>query len=160
MASSPDANPPPAFRFSTHGEGELPADAVQVVDDGIGRFNAAAAPLHEVQALGCFVRDAADAVLGGAVGRTWGACFELQQLWVHDGRRGQGLGRALLQRFEAAAAARGCTRGYLVTWSFQAPAFYARHGWREVHRIEGYGHGLVWFHMERRLDGIRHTGPA
>jgi GNAT superfamily N-acetyltransferase len=137
-------------RFSLHDD-TLPPDAAALVDQGIGDFNDRAAPLHEVRALGCFVHTGDDTVLGGAVGRTWGACAELEQLWLPPEHRGTGLGSELLRRFEARAAERGCTLIYLVTYSFQAPEFYKRHGYAAVHGVAGYGHGIVRWHMEKQL---------
>ena len=105
--------------FTPH-EDTPPADAA-VVDAGLTAFNAAAAPLHEVQALSCFARTPTGEVLGGAVGRTWGLCCELQQLWVREDLRRQGVGARLLREFEQQACLRGCERVYLETFSFQVP---------------------------------------
>ena len=52
------------------------------VDHGLDSHNQAVAPLAGVKPLACFASDGASAVVGGAVGRTWGRCCELQQLWV------------------------------------------------------------------------------
>jgi GNAT superfamily N-acetyltransferase len=125
---------------STHDD--PPADAVAVVDQGLGAANDEAAPLHEVRRLGCFVRDASGSVIGGAVGRTWGAACELQQLWVAPEARGRGIGSDLVRRFEQHALARGCTLFYLDTWSFQAPAFYEKLGYRSALALDGIGPGL------------------
>jgi GNAT superfamily N-acetyltransferase len=128
-----------------------PADAAASVDEGIGTFNADAAPLHEVQPLSAFARDADGHVLGGAVGRRWGSCCELQQLWVRPERRGHGIGAALLRRFEEHARRHGCRQFFLETFSFQAPDFYRRHGYRVVHGLDVYPHGIVR-HLMRKDD--------
>jgi catechol 2,3-dioxygenase-like lactoylglutathione lyase family enzyme/GNAT superfamily N-acetyltransferase len=120
-----------------------PPDDARVVDDGLEASNRAAAPLHEVRKLASFARDADGTVIGGAVGRTWGACCELQQLWVSPPLRGRGIARDLVRRFEARAATRGCTFFYLETWSFQAPGLYAKLGYRSTLAFDGYGPGLV-----------------
>lgn len=125
--------------------------AAGVVDAGLDGFNIAAAPLHDVRPLACHARNDAGIVVGGFVGRTWGACAELQQIWVDDGWRGRGLGSALLARFEAMAASRGCTLAYLDTFSFQAPAFYRRLGWETAHVIAGFAPGIEKHRMIRRL---------
>jgi GNAT superfamily N-acetyltransferase len=127
----------------------LPAEAVRLIDEGLGQANAAAAPLHEVVPLSCFVRAAAGGVVGGAVGRTWGACCELQQLWVAPGHRGQGLGSLLVRRFEERAASRGCRTFYLETFSFQAPALYERLGYQPWLVLQGFGAGIVKYVMVR-----------
>jgi GNAT superfamily N-acetyltransferase len=145
-----NAAPAAMLRYSLH-DGPLPAADTAVVDTGIGDFNAAAAPLQEVQPLACFARDDAGTVWGGAVGRTWGRCCELQQLWVHAAQRRRGVGAVLLQRFEQQAGARGCRLVYLETFSFQAPGFYAAQGYRTVLTIEGFGPGLAKLVMQREL---------
>jgi GNAT superfamily N-acetyltransferase len=129
----------------------LPADGVQAVDDGIGEFNDAAAPLHEVVALAVFARDAAGRPVGGAVGRRWGTAVELQQLWLPAELRGQGRGRELLRAFEDQARAAGCTTAFLETFSFQAPEFYERCGWTREHANRAFPHGIVKWTMQRRL---------
>lgn len=138
---------PPGIRFETCDD--PPKDAALVVDTGLGDFNDASAPLHEVRPLAVFARDEAGAVIGGAIGRTWGACAELQQLWVVDSHRKRGIATRLVADFEASASGRGSTFFYLTTWSFQAPDFYRRLGYEVAVRYEGYGHGLAMFHMKK-----------
>lgn len=142
--------------FSLHDD-SLPAEAAAVVDEGLGAANDAAAPLHEVRALACFARDAAGTVIGGAVGRTWGECCELQQLWVAPTHRRAGLGAALVRRFEARATERGCTFFYLETFSFQAPALYRSLGYDTLHRNAEFPHGIVKFAMGKQVPS---RGPA
>ena len=121
---------------------DVPGADADVVDAGLGAANDAAAPLHEVCPLACFVRDSSGGVIGGAVGRRWGACAELQQLWVRPDLRRQGLGAQLVRAFEARAAQHGCTTVYLETFSFQAPRLYASLGYEMRHTIEGFGHDI------------------
>lgn len=128
-----------------------PDDAAGIVDHGLGDYNQHAAPLHEVRPVLCIARDAAGQVVGGAVGRRWGALCELQQLWVHEAHRGAGLGSRLLRGFEAQARGHGCTQVYLETFSFQAPGFYARLGYRVELQRAGFPHGIGKFHMARNL---------
>jgi ribosomal protein S18 acetylase RimI-like enzyme len=130
---------------------ELPADAAQVVDTGLGVSNDAAAPLHEVQSLGCFARLPGGEVVGGAVGRTWGTCCELQQLWVEPARRSAGIGKRLVEQFHERAQARGCRTFYLETYSFQAPALYRSLGYEVKLELSGYSPGIVKYTMVREL---------
>lgn len=118
-------------------------EAALVVDEGLGQANEQAAPLHEVQPLQCFVRTAEGEVVGGAVGRTWGRCAELQQLWVSPAQRGQGLGTRLVRAFEQRAQERGCRLCYLETFSFQAPVLYRSLGYESVAMLEGFGDGIT-----------------
>jgi GNAT superfamily N-acetyltransferase len=62
--------------------------------------------------------EATGRVVGGAVGRWWGECCELQQLWVEPSYRRRGIGTQLIQAFEARAREHGCSTFYLETFSF------------------------------------------
>lgn len=126
----------------------VPAEAGRIVDEGLGQSNEAAAPVRDVERLSCFA-SVAGAIVGGAVGRLWGECCELQQLWVDPAYRRRGIGSKLVRRFEGRAAERGCRTFYLDTFSFQAPAFYRKLGYRAAAEIAGFPNGIVKYVMLR-----------
>lgn len=138
---------PPALAFGT--TDTPPEDKLLVVDTGLEQHNYAVAPLTEVRQLAAFATDDAGTVMGGAVGRTWGQCCELLQLWVAPELRSRGVGARLLRDFEAHARTRGCNTFYLTTLSYQAPEFYRSHGYAVVAQIAGYPNGIVKFLMRK-----------
>jgi ribosomal protein S18 acetylase RimI-like enzyme len=135
------------FEWAVHDH--VPPDAGRVVDDGLGQSNEAAAPLDEIKRLSCFASLTSGAVVGGAVGRIWGECCELQQLWVDPAYRRRGIGAKLVKLFETRAAERGCRTFYLDTFSFQAPAFYRKLGYQPAAEIRGFPDGIVKYVMLR-----------
>lgn len=137
----------PALNYST--TDTPPDDKVLAIDVGLEQHNFAAAPLSEVRQLATFAADDAGVVRGGAVGRTWGKCCELLQLWVAPELRSRGVGSRLLLDFEKHARTRGCTTFYLTTLSYQAPEFYRLHGYTILAQIAGYPNGIVKFLMYR-----------
>jgi len=94
-----------------------------------------------------------DAVLGCAVVemyRVGGApqrwCF-LAELFVEEAHRHTGLGSLLLRSVERHAAAQGVQSIWTRTAGYEAPGFYARHGYRVFAELEGRypsGHGEVF----------------
>jgi GNAT superfamily N-acetyltransferase len=141
----------PDLRWST--DDGLPTALADAVDAGLGDANLAAEPrLADVRplAIGAWL---GDRPVGGAIGRTWGECAEVQQLWVDPGLRCRGIGARLLNDFERAAVARGAKRAYLDTFSFQAPGFYAAQGWRVVLEIAGFADGVCKFTLMKDLKG-------
>jgi ribosomal protein S18 acetylase RimI-like enzyme len=129
---------------------DAPSDeSLRIVDAGLEDHNHAAAPLTDVAPLATFAADPSGAVVGGAVGRTWGQCCELLQLWVAADYRSEGVGSRLLREFEGRARERGCRVFYLTTLSFQAPAFYEKHGYDTLARISGYPNGIVKYLMHK-----------
>jgi hypothetical protein len=59
---------------------EPPEAVLQAIDAGLDSHNRAAAPIGEVRQLAVTAVLPSGEIIGGAVGRTWGACCELLQL--------------------------------------------------------------------------------
>ena len=68
-------------------------------------------------------------------------------LWVADPYRKHGIGSQLMAGAEAAAREQGCRAAYLDTFTFQAPKFYQRLGYKEFGRLNDFppGHARIWF---------------
>jgi GNAT superfamily N-acetyltransferase len=68
-------------------------------------------------------------------------------LWVADPYRKHGVGSRLMAGTEAAAREHGCRAAYLDTFTFQAPKFYERLGYREFGRLNDFppDHSRIWF---------------
>lgn len=75
---------------------------------------------------------------------------EIRGLWVDPDRRGRGIGRRLLAAVEAEAVRRGCTRAGLDTYSWQAPDFYLRLGYR-IHGTLDYPNGTKRHFLVKEL---------
>jgi len=115
-------------------------DDVQFLEDRIYEFNSTLTGISDGELLGIFVRDAGR-IVAGICGNTWGGTCELRQFWVETSRRGRGLGTQLLDAAEREAIRRGCTQIVLMTFSFQAPAFYAKRGFAAIASIDGHPQG-------------------
>lgn len=76
------------------------------------------------------------AVAGGLLGRTSPGLFFLDLFYLPEQLRGTGVGSTMMRMAEQEAVARGCRQATLLTINFQAPEFYARHGWEEFGRIQ------------------------
>jgi predicted N-acetyltransferase YhbS len=57
-------------------------------------------------------------------------------LWVHPELRCAGIGSRLIAEAERHATAFGCHSAFVDTFSFQAPVFYPRFGYREFARLD------------------------
>ncbi len=85
-------------------------------------------------------------IIGGLVGETFLGWLYVSALWVKDEFSRQGYGSGIMQAAETEARRRGVKGVYLDTLSFQAPEFYAKLGYREFGRLEGFpaGHNRRW----------------
>lgn len=120
-----------ATRITVRAGGEDLAE----LEANLDRENMAQTGITDGRDLTIIVRVATGALVGGLHGFTWGGYGEIKLLWVAPERRGTGIGSTLLAAAEREAKARGCGRIILSTHSFQAPRFYARHGFVQVAEI-------------------------
>ncbi len=134
--------PPRAWHtFDLRFEPEPTPGDVRFIDDRLYDFNVATTGIDDGRFLAMYVRDEHGAIRAGLYGHTWGGCCEIKQLWVGDALRGQGLGRALMEKAEAEARRRGCGQILLTTHSFQAPGFYRKLGFQLLATMDDYPRG-------------------
>ena len=125
---------------------------VQYLEDRIYDFNSAATGIKDGEWLALFVRDDDQRIVAGICGNTWGGCMEIRQFWVDEPLRKRGLGTRLLAAAEREAQRRGCRQMLLMTFSFQAPAFYAKHGFEVVAVVDDHPRGHKNLLLRKRLD--------
>jgi GNAT superfamily N-acetyltransferase len=101
--------------------------------------------------LAIFLRDDTGAIRAGLSGHTWGGCAEVKWLWVCEAERRSGVGSRLLAAAEREALARGCRQIVLSTHSFQAPAFYRKHGYTVAGEFPGYPIGGSQIFLRKAL---------
>ncbi|MDJ0381448.1 GNAT family N-acetyltransferase [Streptomyces sp. G-G2] len=107
------------------------------LDEELTAFNSRAAGGHERGGFTVRVNAPDATIVGGLTAWTWGDCAGIELLWVDGAHRQEGWGGRLLAAAEAEAGRRGCRTITVSTYSFQAPAFYVAHGYRETARIPG-----------------------
>ncbi|HUA78658.1 MAG TPA: GNAT family N-acetyltransferase [Acetobacteraceae bacterium] len=117
---------------------DSPSEAAQAtIENGLHDFNLLKAGYVNSRTLAVLVRDVdSSETVGGLLGRTTLGLFFIDLVFLPEATRGQGIGSEILSMAEEEAKRRGCTAATLFTIWFQAPDFYARHGYREVGRIE------------------------
>ncbi|NOT57919.1 MAG: GNAT family N-acetyltransferase [Deltaproteobacteria bacterium] len=127
---------------------------VQYLEDRLYEFNTSVTGITDGAYLAIFVRDEQNRIVAGICGNTWGECCEIRQFWVEESRRKQGLGTELFEAAEQEARRRGCTRMLLMTFSFQAPAFYARHGFEVLAVVDDHPRGHRNFLLRKYLNAL------
>jgi GNAT superfamily N-acetyltransferase len=129
------------------------ASASAVIDIGLSEYNELMAGYQDSRKLAVLVRGSGSGqVLGGLLGRTTLGLFFLDLFYLPASLRRGGIGSRVLHMAEEEAVHRGCTAATLFTIHFQAPGFYARHGWREVGRIVCDPPGHTRICMSKRLS--------
>ena len=110
----------------------------QVIGDLIRSYNRSKREAAESEPLNLYVEDEHGELVAGLVAETFGNWLEIEYLFVKEDLRGQGIGSKLLQQAESEAKKRNCCYVFVNTYQFQAPAFYQKHGYKEVFTLKDY----------------------
>ena len=131
---------------------DFSAAEIEALEDRLYEHNSAATGHIDGRGLGFEVLDDAGARIGAIAGHTWGGVAEIAQLWVDPAHRQGGLGGALLEAAIAEARARGCRQMLLMTYDFQAPWLYERHGFTRLIEVPNWPAGHTHILMRLALD--------
>jgi ribosomal protein S18 acetylase RimI-like enzyme len=110
----------------------------EIIFQGLLEYNLARIEDKSHKELGVYLQDEAGKILAGLIGDTHGNWLFVKFLWVSEELRGQNIGSKILKQAEEVAKERGCKYAFLDTFSFQAPLFYIKHGYKEVFALEEY----------------------
>ena len=122
-----------------------------VIGGGISEFNEQQAGSDHGENL-CFVlRSPDEEIVGGVIGATHWDWFYINLMWIKEDLRGQGFGCQLLALAEEEARHRGAKNAYLDTFSFQAPGFYMKFGYRVFGELEDFPAGHRRYYLTKQL---------
>ena len=112
---------------------------------GLLAFNKSAVGKNDYKALTITLRNG-KAIIGGLVGSSWMGWLYIDLLWITEKYRGKGHGTALMKKAETEARKRGVKHIYLNSFSFQAPEFYKKLGYKVFGRLKNFpaGHTRYW----------------
>ncbi len=123
----------------------------QFLEDRLYEYNSAQTGQDDGQSFAFFIRNDQQEIVAGLSGWTWAKACEIQSLWVHPAWRGQGYGRSLLEAAEQEAQARGCAVILISSYSFQAPAFYQKYGYKLEWQLSDFPPGHQHCYLVKRF---------
>jgi GNAT superfamily N-acetyltransferase len=106
---------------------------------------------NRVEAIGCFIRDLQQNLIGGIYAQlSWGWC-SVELLWVDDNYRGHKLASQLIGKIEQYAQDTGISRFKVETASFQALDFYKKMGFEHYTTLEDFPVGHSNYYLKKTL---------
>lgn len=96
------------------------------------------------------IRDSNGEIIAGTGGWTWANACEITQLWVSEKWKGRGFGKKLLEAAEQEAIREDCDTVLVRTYTFQAPAFYAKNGYKMECVVKDFPKGYNYFILSKR----------
>lgn len=109
-----------------------------IILQGLLEYNLARIEDKNQKYLGVYLQDENGKKVAGLIGNTHGNWLSIKFLWVSEELRGQNIGSNILNKAEQTAKERGCKYSFLDTFSFQAPEFYKKHGYKDAFTLENY----------------------
>jgi GNAT superfamily N-acetyltransferase len=124
---------------------------IQVLEERLYEHNSAKIERRDGSLFSRVVQGGSGDIIAGIAGWTWAGACEITQLWVSEKLRHGGIGRRLLEAAEEEARTRKCSIVLLRTYSFQAPSFYEKQGYRIVHVLEEFPPGYRYYTLTKSL---------
>ncbi|TFG93953.1 GNAT family N-acetyltransferase [Candidatus Thorarchaeota archaeon] len=90
-------------------------------------------------------------VAGGIRSRAFYQSLTVDFLWIDERFRRMGYGKDLMMKVERMAKEAGCISANTMTYSFKAPQFYEKLGYKIVGAFEEYPESIKKFFLEKKL---------
>jgi N-acetylglutamate synthase-like GNAT family acetyltransferase len=129
----------------------LSAIEIDQLEDRIYSHNCRSTGRDDGKQMGFVAVDEHGIQVGALAGYSWAGVAEIKQLWVDGDRRGHGIGLRLLDAAVAEAVTRDCRSVWVMSYDFQAPAFYEKRGFERVAELKDWPPGHAHIVLRRRL---------
>ena len=131
-----------------------PAAVSRALWKGLVRFNREQGGPFNYARTVMSVRDGKGRLLGGLILQSYWRESYVELLWLSARARGAGFGSRLIKEAERHARRRGSRLIHLNTYSFQAPGFYEKQGYRRFGGISGSPRGESRHFYVKRLRAV------
>lgn len=124
--------------------------ARRAIIKGLVGYNTAAVGKFEFKRLSVTLRHRGE-IVGGLSAETYLGWMFIALFWVDERFRRRGFGSKIIRAAERAARQRGVKNAYVDTFSFQAPAFYRKLGYRQFGKLDNFPAGQQRIWMSKAL---------
>ena len=124
---------------------------MQFLDDMIYEHNTTSIDSKNGKLFSKLIYNSENTIIAGITGWTWAGACEITLFWVNHDHRKKGYGTILLTAAEAEAKKEKCKSIFLRTYSFQAPHFYQKFGFKVEYEIKDFPYGYSSFCLIKRL---------
>lgn len=129
--------------------GEPSAEDKKVMVEGMLAHHASQGHPRVTEVYTIILRGEKNEVLGMAMASFRWKGMRIDTLWVDKSVRNQDWGTKLMQMIEDGGRKRGCTIAYTDTYSWQAPAFYEKIGYKLYGKLNyPKGHYLSYYYKD------------
>lgn len=120
-----------------------------MIGQGLTEFNAQQAGDDGARRICYVIHGPADEIVGGVIAAVYWDWLYIDLMWMKAEVRGCGYGSRLLQLAETEAKRLGAKHAFLDTFSFQAPDFYQKQGYRIFGELPDFPAGHQRYFMTK-----------
>jgi ribosomal protein S18 acetylase RimI-like enzyme len=135
-------------------EDELDPDDIQILSDGIMENARQKKGFKPLDFFAFFIRDKDSTILGGCNGCTLYGSLHIDQLWVAESHRHQGLGSQLVEAALLYGKNKGCLFATVNTMDWEALGFYQKAGFNIEFERHGFFKDSVFYFLRKELARI------
>lgn len=115
-------------------------------------FNSQQVPNGRFEEINLIVKNDTEEIVAGLNSAICWNWMEIDILWVHEDYRKQGFGKRLLEEAEKISREKNCSFIQLNTFSFQAPEFYKKYGYKIIVVIENAPYDNRHYYLIKELN--------
>ena len=130
--------------------GKNPIEIIQFLEEKIYEYNSTSIDKRDGDYFTRMIRDESGDIVAGIAGWTWAGICEITQLWVTESRRKNGIAKILLEAAEDEAISNQCFTILVRSYSFQAPFFYEKNGYKVEHVLDSFPLGYKYYILTKR----------
>ena len=127
------------------------SEDIQVLGDGIMEYAKQQRGLNPLDFFAFFIRDETNTIMGGCNGCTLYGSLYLDQLWVSDSIRHQGMGTQLIEAAFQYGKDKGCTFATVNTMDWEALGFYQKAGFIIEFERHGFLKDSIFYFLRKEL---------
>lgn len=131
--------------------GDLTVEDKKILVEGMLHHHASNGHPRKKDVFSIALRDRNGVFVGGLIASVLWNGLEIDSLWVDESLRGRGWGTKLMTAAEAEGLKRGCTFAYTNTFSWQAPSFYEKIGYKLFGRLQDFPQGCCLSYYRKHL---------
>lgn len=131
--------------------GEDPNHVAHLLEDELYKLNSEKINQYDGELFSRVVRNNRKEIIAGIAGWKWAGICEITQFWVRAESRNNGIGKMLLDAAEAEARSKGCSTILVRSYSFQAPHYYEKHGYKTQFLLEDFPKGYSYYILTKEL---------
>lgn len=135
-------------------ESEPRQEDINFLSQGISEYAHLKKGQKPIESFAFFVRDVDGLIIGGCNGSMYYGCLYIDQLWVDERYRKNGIGKQLIEASERLGKQKNCHFSTINTMDWEALGFYQKLGYEVEFQRNGYEHNSTLYFLIKKFNQV------